>query len=250
MDNIFPENLRQNARTGVVSAVRQAFCSTLLLVSVGILNGCAGIASTLDPAGPQAERIAVLHWIMFGVGGAVYAGVLGLLFFAVWRSQRRAAAEPDDARGTLLIVGGGIVLPLLVLFPLWGLTLTSMNEIAEPPQPPRLTIEITGHQWWYEVRYPDHGVTTAGEVHIPAGEPVLFELRSVDVIHSFWAPRLAGKTDMVPGVVNRMWLEASQPGTYLVECAEFCGLMHAKMQMPLYAESPEDFAAWLASQRK
>lgn len=227
-----------------------AATTLFLLAASGAFGGCQGPASTLDPAGPQAERIAALHWIMFGAGSAVYAGVLGLLFLAFLRARRPVEVPPDDARGMLLIVGGGIALPLIVLFPLWVLTLTSMRDVAQPPSPPRLTVEITGSQWQYEVRYPAYGVQTADEVHIPTGEPVMFELTSVDVIHSFWVPRLGGKTDMIPGVVNRMWLQASEPGTYLVECAEFCGLWHARMQMPLYAKSPEDFAAWLANQRR
>lgn len=222
----------------------------LLFLATGLLSGCEGAASTLDPAGPRAERIAVLHWIMVGLGGAVYAGVLGLLAFTIFRSQRGAAAAPDDSRGVVLIVGGGIVLPLLILFPLWVLTLMSMNTITDPPEPPRLTVEITGHQWWYEVRYPQYGIRAVDEVHIPVGEPVLFELASVDVIHSFWVPRLAGKTDLIPGVVNRMWLAASEPGTFPVECAEFCGLMHARMKMPLFAEPPDQWAAWLARQQR
>ncbi|MBI4497556.1 MAG: cytochrome c oxidase subunit II [Chloroflexi bacterium] len=240
---------RESVNVPIGSSLRPATAMELLGVA-GMVSACRGPASTLDPAGPLADRIATLHWIMFALGGAVYAAVLGLLFVAFLRARRPTEAAPDDARGMLLIVGGGIALPLVALFPLWVLTLTSMRDVAEPPVPPRLTVEIIGHQWWYEVRYPAHGVRTEGEVHIPVGEPVRFELTSVDVIHSFWVPRLGGKTDMIPGVVNQMWLQADEPGTYLVECAEFCGLMHAKMQMPLYAKSPEDFAAWLANQQR
>lgn len=157
--------------------------------------------------------------------------------------------EPSELLDSnLLIIGGGIVVPLLILPIIWVLTLRSMAVLASPPTPPELTVEVIGRQWWYEVRYPDQQITLINELRIPSGTPVQLKVSSADVIHSFWVPRLMGKIDMVPGRTHERWIEASQPGTYLVECAEFCGLWHARMQMSIVAVPPSEFAAWLASQ--
>jgi cytochrome c oxidase subunit 2 len=115
-------------------------------------------------------------------------------------------------------------------------------------------MDVIGHQWWWEVRYgdpahPDFGFTTANEVHLPVGRPVRVRLRTADVIHSFWLPQIAGKTDLIPGQVNETWLEAERPGTSRGMCAEYCGLQHATMALAVTAESPESFARWAAAQR-
>jgi cytochrome c oxidase subunit 2 len=188
---------------------------------------------------------------MFGLGTAVYVLVLGILFYAIFRARRPAENQPGQVvDGNMLIIGGGIVIPLLVLPIIWAITLRSMAELAEPPSPPTLTVEVTGHQWWYEVRDPERGISRRNEMRIPAGEVVQLRVGSADVIHSFWIPRLMGKIDMIPGRINQIWFAASQPGTYLVECAEFCGLQHATMQMEVVAMPAAEFAAWLTSQRR
>jgi cytochrome c oxidase subunit 2 len=138
------------------------------------------------------------------------------------------------------------VLPLVVLPLIWTLTLVSMRQAAERPEP-AVTIEVTAHQWWYEVRYPGSGVVLQDELRIPAGRPVLLRLQSADVIHSFWVPRLAGKMDMIPGRTNELVLEATRPGRYFGQCAEFCGLWHARMHFEVVAEEPAAFERWLAA---
>jgi cytochrome c oxidase subunit 2 len=131
-------------------------------------------------------------------------------------------------------------------------TVAVIAEIANPPAKPSVVVEVTGRQWWWQVRYlnddPSRIFTTANEIHIPVGKPVLFRLLGGDVIHSFWIPALAGKTDLVPGQLNETWLEASKPGTYRGQCAEYCGIEHAKMAFVVVAESPADFARWQAHQ--
>jgi cytochrome c oxidase subunit 2 len=218
-----------------------------------VLAGCAGPASTLDPQGPRAAEDARLWWIMFGLGTLVYVGVLGALFFAILRSRRPEQPEParngEVMDSNLLIVGGGIVVPLLILPIIWALTLRSIATLASPPTPPQLTIEVIGRQWSYEVRYPEQQITLLNEMRIPTGVPVQVRVASADVIHSFWVPRLMGKIDMVPGRTNESWLEASAPGTYPVECAEYCGLWHARMRMDVIAQPPAEFRDWLASQQ-
>jgi cytochrome c oxidase subunit 2 len=181
---------------------------------------------------------------MTAIGIAVYVLVLAALLVAVVRRHR----ESPLVRDSVVIVGGGVVLPLLVLPVLWVATLLPMRELAVRAEP-AVTIEVIGHQWWYEVRYPDQGIVLRDEMRIPAGRGVLLRLTSADVIHSFWAPRLAGKMDMIPGRTTELWIEASRPGTYLVQCAEFCGLWHARMRMEIVADTPEAFARWLEQAR-
>lgn len=216
----------------------------------GLLGaGCQGTASTLDPRGPRASQAADLWWIMFWLGLAGYVAVLILLLYAIVRSRpNRPRATRQVVDDNLLIVSGGVVLPLVVLPIVWVVTLQTMHTVATPPEPPDLTIEVVGHQWWYEVRYPQRGATLTNELRLPVGRSVELRVTSADVIHSFWVPRLMGKIDMVPGKVNGRWLAAAEPGRYLVECAEFCGLWHAKMQMSILAQPPAEFDAWLASQ--
>jgi cytochrome c oxidase subunit 2 len=228
-------------------AGKRASCA--LCAIAPLLTACSGPASTLDPQGARAAEEARLWWVMFGLGTLVYVAVLGLLFYALFRSRRATAGEERDVvNSSLVIVGGGIVLPLLILPIIWVLTLQSMAQLAAPPTPTSLTVEVVGHQWWYEVRYPAQGLTLANEMRIPSGTPVQLQVSSEDVIHSFWVPRLMGKIDMVPGRINERWVEAAQPGSYLVECAEFCGLWHARMQMTIVAVDPAEFTSWLASQ--
>ena len=123
--------------------------------------------------------------------------------------------------------------------------------LLSPPEPASaVTIEVTGHQWWWEVRYPEEQVVTANEIHIPVGRPVRVDMTSADVIHSFWVPELHGKMDMIPGRTDVIWLQTDVPGSYRGQCAEFCGLQHAKMALYVVAEPPETFAAWLDQQRQ
>ena len=229
--------------------IRRCPRAAVLLAAV-LLAGCQGAASTLEPSGPRAALAADLWWLMFWLSIAIFAVVLAALAYAVVRSVRQ---RPDAGHAViddnLLIVGGGIVLPLIVLPILWVATLRGMRADAAPPAPPALTIEVVARQWSYEVRYPEQGITLANEMRLPAGQPVTLRVTSTDVIHSFWVPRLMGKVDMLPGKVIETWLLAAEPGTYLVECAEFCGLWHAKMHMSIVAEPPAQFAAWLASPR-
>jgi cytochrome c oxidase subunit 2 len=205
------------------------------------LVGCASRGSVLDPAGPSAERIAVITWTMSALGLAVFLVVVATLLVALARRSRQRPLVGD----ALVIVGGGIVLPLLTLPVVWALTLVPLRD-ATVAREPELTIEVIGHQWWYEVRY-ESGLVLRDEMRVPSGVPVRLRLRSADVIHSFWAPRLAGKMDLIPGRTNELVIEASRPGTYLVMCAEFCGLWHARMRMEIRADEPATFARWLAA---
>lgn len=207
-----------------------------------LLAACGGPASTLDPAGPRAARAAELWWAMTAMAAVVYALVLALLLYALVRRRRGPGMRLGESG---LIVAGGIVLPLIVLPVIWVMSIGTMREEAAPPSEPAATIEVIGHMWWYEVRYPGTDRVLENELRLPVGRPVLLRLTSADVIHSFWAPRLAGKMDLIPGRINELWIQADEPGEYPVLCAEFCGLEHANMHMRVIAEPPERFAAWL-----
>jgi cytochrome c oxidase subunit 2 len=149
-----------------------------------------------------------------------------------------------------LIVGGGIAGPAVVLLTLNVASLRTLVAVAAPAETPALSLEVVGHQWWWEVRYPDQHVSTANEIAIPAGQTVLLHLASVDVIHSFWVPRLAGKMDLNPGQTNTTWLEADEPGRYRGACAEFCGIQHANMVFTVFADPPDQYQAWVAAQQQ
>ena len=167
------------------------------------------------------------------------------------RSDEPTTAERETTARRAVAIGVGVT--ILILFPLLIYNFVVARNLARGPSPSRLSIRITGHQWWWDVEYedpiPQNWARLANEIHIPVGQPVTIKLVSHDVIHSFWAPNLGGKKDLIPGHDDEAWIQANQPGVYRVQCAEFCGAEHAKMSMFVVAETPERFAAWLAHQR-
>ncbi|SFE81969.1 cytochrome c oxidase subunit II [Blastococcus tunisiensis] len=201
---------------------------------------------SLDPKGPNAESIADTWWLMLGLGVAVFVLFAVLLGVGLFRRGRTGEAAPSERRW---IVGGGVLLPVVVLVVVFGSTVAAMRTLSEDAPPGALVVEVTGHQWFFEVDYPAEGVSTVGELHLPVGQPVEFHLTSADVIHSFWVPELGGKMDMLPDGVNVLVLEADEPGEWGTQCAEFCGLEHATMRLTVVAETPADFAAWIERQQ-
>lgn len=204
-------------------------------------------ASTLDPQGPAAQAAVDLWWLMLVLGAIVFLAFAVLLTAGLLR-RRRATVLDDDAERRLVqrwIVGFGVVVPLIVIPVVFGATIAAMRGTPLAAADDAMRIEVVGHQFWYEIRYPDQDRVTANELHIPVGREVALDLTSADVIHSFWVPALAGKLDMLPDHPNTLVLEASEPGVYRGQCAEFCGLMHARMELLVVAHEPGDFAAWL-----
>jgi len=225
--------------------------------------------STLSPASPSAEAIKGLLILVSAIMGGILVLVEGILIYSLIRSRRRAGTgevEPPQVYGSKPIeiawtVAPGIVVFVLIL--LVGRVLWEVRPDADKPPPGAkpLYVTVVGHQWWWEYRYDTYdgrelGITTANELHIPVSEPgqparpVYLNLQSVDVCHSFWVPRLGGKTDLLPGRANSMWLQANQPGLFLGQCAEYCGTQHANMLIRVVAESPEDFERYLATEAK
>jgi cytochrome c oxidase subunit 2 len=211
------------------------------------LAGCGGGSpSTLDSEGPSADRVEGLWWLMFWISVAVFVVVTALLLWAL--ARRRAGARVLEG-GDGLVMIGGVIMPALVLTAVYLVGLRDLSALSAPPSATAVTIDVVGHDWWWEVRYPEHGFVTANEIHVPAGRPVRLRLSSADVIHSFWVPQLMPKTDLIPGQVNETWLTANRPGTYRGQCAEYCGLQHALMAFLVVADEPAAFDGWVARQR-
>ena len=239
--------------------------------------------SALSPGGPGAAEIERLWEIMLWTSTAVTVVVLAAIAYALFRRRSPddipEADLPPDPRGerandetggrgredtaharrerigTRWMVAGGIAIPTLILTVLLFYTLATLGALSpdrEDDAP--LTVEVTGYQWWWSVRYigddETHMAITANEVRIPVGQRVRILLRSEDVIHSFWVPGLQGKADMIPGRTNVTWLEADAPGTWRGQCAEYCGMQHAKMALVVVAQPPDEFAGWLDLQRQ
>lgn len=201
----------------------------------------------LWPAGAAAESIATIAWVVFIGATVIFVGLLALLAQAL-----RGGATARRDRTTLLIVGGGIVFPVVVLSALLAWSVARSARLAEPAPPGAMIVGITGHMWWWEVRYRDpasgHEVTLANELRLPVGRDVLIGLTSADVIHSVWVPALAGKVDTVPGRVNQLALRATEAGVFLGPCAEYCGQQHARMTLVVVAQPAAEFERWLAAQ--
>lgn len=215
-----------------------------------------GLHSALDAAGPQAGRIEVLWWIFFWVCLAVFILVVTALLAAVLRRRgvdRRLLEEPEGKeRGLVRAVGGATAVSALVLIGLLIASVTTGRVVGSLAPPDALTLEVVGHQWWWEIIYEDpvpaRRFTTANEIHIPVGRPIRIKTRSSDVIHSFWVPNLHGKRDLIPGQPSETWLQADRAGVFSGPCAEYCGLQHANMALVVVAEPPAVFEAWRAAQ--
>lgn len=199
----------------------------------------------LDPAGPVAGAIAAMSWVLFAMGALVLLLVTVLLGLALFGSDRWKARLGRER----LVLWFGLALPVAVLSGLLIYGLQTSARLAAAPTGDELRIRVSGEMWWWRIAYLDAQgreiAQDANEIHIPAGRPVVFELGSPDVIHSLWIPRLAGKTDMIPGRRNLLRLQADQPGVYAGQCAEYCGGPHALMGLVVVAQEPAAFDAFL-----
>ncbi len=225
------------------------------------------LASVVRPAGTGAALIADLWWVMFWIATAVCVIVFVLLLMAVARRRsggQRAEAPADVPRSAgatvdfppagqppawsnTVVLTAGVLVPAVILVGLLVYSLGAHTALAVTAEQP-MTIEVIGHQWWWEVRYPDAGFTTANEIVLPVDQQVRLELSSVDVIHSLWVPSLNGKMDLIPGQETELPLEADSVGIYWGICAEYCGTQHAKMNLVIRAMSLADFDAWAEDQ--
>ena len=212
--------------------------------------------STFDPKGPVAEaQLVIFWWILIG-GLIVTVLVEAALIYAIFKFRRKSDDEmPKQVHGNTRLEILWTVIPAIFLAIIMVPTIQTLFYAAEAPKSalPQHTLEAIGHQWWFEFRYPnpensEQEIVTANEVYIPVGYPIAINLESVDVIHSFWVPKLAGKVDMVPNEGNYMWFEADEPGEYYGQCAEYCGESHANMKFKVIAVPEVDFNSWLQYQ--
>lgn len=219
-----------------------------------LLASCEGVTpdlsppSALDARGPAAASIEGLWWLLFALGTVIYLVVMAGMLYALFRRRRREEETPDETGTRRTVLWGGLVLPAIILVIVFGANLVTLRAVARPEASEDLVIQVTGRRWWWEVSYQDGSVRLANEIHIPVGRPVQLMLTSDEVIHSFWVPQLHGKMDTNPGRVNPFWIQADEPGVYWGECAEFCGVQHAKMRFVVVAESEEEFAGWLEAE--
>ena len=242
----------------LTSLFRSSMLTTLLaLVCVSLAS--AQDQSVFSPVSTPAYTVRGIAWWVFGMSAGVFVVVEGALLYAIFRFRRRQGddeAEPPQVYGSTPIETAWFLVPsliVLVLFLVTARTILALQK-TEPP-PGALEVTVVGHQWWWEFRYPSLGVTTANELHIPVSDstsptPTFFTLESADVVHSFWIPRLGGKTDVIPNHENVMWVEPLETGTYFGQCAEYCGTQHANMRIRVVVQTAEEFETWLASQRQ
>jgi len=218
-----------------------------------LLSACQPSPSFLDPASPIASHQATLYRFILILALVVFVLVEGALIWILIRDRKRANDEslPAQIHSNMKLEVTWTVIPILLVIVLFIMTVQTVNAVAAPSSlQSDLNIRVVGHRWWWEFDYPDLGFATANELHIPQGATVQVQLESVDVIHSFWVPQLSGKTDVVPGQHNTMWLTSDELGDFLGQCAEFCGTEHALMRFKVIVDSQQDFDAWVANQQK
>ncbi len=229
----------------------------LLLVALG---ACGGAQSALDPGGPAAARIEGVWWVIFVGAALIFVAVAGLFTLAVVRGARRAAGagprsrpSPDGhAADPIRWILAGAAATVVVVAALFVYALGETAALDPRRESADIVVAVEGRRWWWDVAYLEGGDTiarTANEIHVPVGARVELRLTSADVIHSFWVPGLAGKMDMIPGRKNVTWLRADRPGTFRGQCAEYCGLQHARMAFLVIATPRSEYDAWLTRQR-
>ena len=246
---------------------RRRVVIVLLIIGVALLvAACSGVdstnvarvvdrsnpQSTLDPKGPNAATIDDLYSMVIIVAAVVFLLVQAALLIAIFRFRaRKGKTHPvRQVHGNTRLEMVWTIIPVVVLAIIAVPTLSTLFKLRSAPDPSEnaLQIEVTGHQWWWEFTFSDYGFKTANEIHIPVDRPVYLTITSADVIHSFWVPPLNGKRDAVPGRISHVILQADEPGVFLGQCAEFCGLAHADMRLRVFADTPTDFEAWAAGQ--
>jgi cytochrome c oxidase subunit II len=218
-----------------------------------------GVTNIFSPLSQPAQEIKETSLLVLAVCAVIFVIVGGLLTYSIVRFRHRAgdeASEPPQVYGSNQIELAWTVMPILIVFVLILVTSRTIADIQNRKPPPgAVQATVVGHQWWWEIRYPELGIVTANELHVPAStvnsrQPTFLKLLSADVAHSFWVPQLAGKTDLIPNRENRMWIEPTKPGTYLGNCAEYCGTQHARMLIRVIVQSPDEFVRWVKDQQQ
>src|SRR6266699_863595 len=217
------------------------------------------VPSIFDSHSTPADSIRHLSHFVLGITGLIFLVVFSLLSYVVVKFRRRVAdaeREPAQVYGSTQIELAWTIIPILIVVVLFLATARVIHAIQDAPKPAE-AVEVTaiGHQFWWEFRYPELGIVTANELHVPVSDPsrptpTFLRLLSADTDHSFWIPQLAGKTDLIPNRVNETWLDPHETGLFLGQCAQYCGTQHAKMLLRVYVDSPEDFKVWVRGQQQ
>ena len=234
-----------------------------LVAAAGVLNSCAAWAaksstSIFSSSSTPAREVQDLSYFVLAISAGIFLGVSALLIFALIRYRARAgeATEPPQVFGSTQIELAWTIIPVLIIVALFLGTARVLFSVQDARKPgTAVDVTVVGHQFWWEFHYPQYNVVTANEMHVPVSStasprPTFMKLTSADVIHSFWVPQLAGKTDLLPNRVNEMWIDPQSTGLYVGQCAQFCGVQHAKMLLRVYVDTPEQFQQWIAQQQK
>jgi cytochrome c oxidase subunit II len=218
-----------------------------------------GQTNIFAPESTPAKSILHLSILVLTTTGIIFVAVSTLLVYSILKFRARSASansEPAQVYGSTQIELAWTIIPILIVIVLFVATARGIHEIQDAPMPATaVEVIVIGHQFWWEYRYPQLGVVTANELHIPVSDPLhprptFLQLLSADTDHSFWVPELAGKTDLIPNHPNRMWMDPQHMGTFVGQCAQYCGTQHAKMLLRVSVDSPEDFAEWVREQRR
>jgi len=222
------------------------------LTALLLLSACTGDPypqSTLHPTADAGHAIDALYRQIFWWAVVVFVVVQTALLVTLIRFRNRpGAGEPKQIHGNTLVEIAWTLAPAAIIVAIAVPTIQTIFAVKGDAPPGALQVEVIGHQWWWEYRYPELGIVTANELHIPQGRPVALAITSADVIHSFWAPKLHGKRDALPGRTTRLAFTPDSVGVYLGQCAEFCGESHANMRLRVAVDAPADFDAWVAAQ--
>jgi cytochrome c oxidase subunit 2 len=244
-----------------VSLSVKSGCLLLLILSWQAIfaEGPQAVPSIFAPASTPANSIYNLSLFVLSITGAIFVIVAGLIAFVIFRYRQHGqddTSEPAQIYGSTQVELAWTVIPVLIVVVLFLTTARMIFAIQDAPKPKAaLDVTVVGHQFWWEFNYPKLGIHAVNELHVPLSDPqaptpTFLKLLSADVIHSFWVPQLSGKTDMIPNNVNQLWIDPHHPGLYVGQCAQFCGVEHAKMLLRVYVDTPEQFEAWVKNQQK
>jgi len=215
--------------------------------------------SIFSPESTPAKSIVDLSTFVLAITGIIFVVVVTLLVYSILKfraTSGNADREPAQVYGSNQIELAWTIIPVLIVVVLFLATARVIHAIQDAPEPAgAVEVIAIGHQYWWEFRYPKLGIVTANELHIPVSDPshptpTFLRLLSADTDHSFWIPELAGKTDLIPNHPNKMWMDPQRTGIFLGQCAQYCGVQHAKMLLRVSVDSPQDFAAWVRSQQQ
>lgn len=215
-----------------------------------------GPMSIMDVNGPVAVEQKTVFWFTVAVSAFLMLTVGGVFLYAIFRFRAKPGQDfhvPEQTHGSakleIALIVASCLLLLVIAIPN-AKALFYVSEVPADKKAEAIKVVAIGHQWWWEFQYPDLGITTANELHIPVGKPIDLQIKAVDVIHAFWVPRLAGKIDATPGQINTMWMQADKAGKYHGQCTEYCGDSHANMRFFVMADEPADFDAWVRNEKK